>query len=354
MQNGKVTTTNELAEWDYGKYEGLLTKEIRARRKERGLDNERSWDIWKDGCEDGEWEKGPRFLSSEVLIACRSPQQVTDRLDALIQKIYALQKDRMHGENPADVLLVSEPLRLRHIRISSYIYSNIRLHTAIFYEHLRRGGSNFRWNFLCRWWWSQEASAYWVTNIIALTNPPSSSAWDFPRSRRHWKAEPPSIKYWHRSQWGVHFWIEFARYLAIDICHHSSKHGPLIWSNICATERINSHCRLQSKMIFSLLINHVSILLLNITCSPCQMSRFLAKFKSSDLQTSKRTTFPDGSRNTVTIWVKPPGRSEVAIKRIPHQTTATRLPGGSGPFTRWSEHHFDQDIWGVVWRIMEE
>lgn len=52
---GKVTTTDELAEWDYGKYEGLVTKEIRARRKEQGLDKEKPWDIWRDGCEDGEW-----------------------------------------------------------------------------------------------------------------------------------------------------------------------------------------------------------------------------------------------------------------------------------------------------------
>ena len=50
----KVTTTEELAEWDYGKYEGLVTKEIRARRKEQGLDKDRPWDIWRDGCEEGE------------------------------------------------------------------------------------------------------------------------------------------------------------------------------------------------------------------------------------------------------------------------------------------------------------
>lgn len=53
-KEGKVTMTEELAEWDYGKYEGLLTKEIRTRREDQGLDKERHWDIWQDGCEDGE------------------------------------------------------------------------------------------------------------------------------------------------------------------------------------------------------------------------------------------------------------------------------------------------------------
>lgn len=43
-----------LAEVGYGAYEGLLTKEIRERRRGQGLDRERPWDIWKDGCEDGE------------------------------------------------------------------------------------------------------------------------------------------------------------------------------------------------------------------------------------------------------------------------------------------------------------
>lgn len=53
-KNIKVNTTNELAEWDYGNYEGLLTQEIRDRRKSQGLDQESPWDIWRDGCESGE------------------------------------------------------------------------------------------------------------------------------------------------------------------------------------------------------------------------------------------------------------------------------------------------------------
>lgn len=50
----KVSETERLAEWNYGLYEGLVTSEIRALRKEHGLDTEQPWDIWRDGCENGE------------------------------------------------------------------------------------------------------------------------------------------------------------------------------------------------------------------------------------------------------------------------------------------------------------
>lgn len=43
-----------LAKWGYGAYEGLLTKGTRERRKGQGLDQEGPWDIWIDGCEEGE------------------------------------------------------------------------------------------------------------------------------------------------------------------------------------------------------------------------------------------------------------------------------------------------------------
>lgn len=96
VKDEKVTTTEELAEWDYGKYEGLLTKEIRARRKDQGLDQDKPWDIWRDGCEDGE-----------------TAQQVSDRLDELIKKIHTLQSPYMHGEEAADVVLVAHGHLLR-------------------------------------------------------------------------------------------------------------------------------------------------------------------------------------------------------------------------------------------------
>ncbi|KAK7528290.1 putative phosphoglycerate mutase [Phyllosticta citriasiana] len=92
----KVHTTSRLAEWDYGAYEGLLTKEIRARRAAAGLDADRPWDIWRDGCEGGE-----------------GPAQVTARLDDLIREIRAMQGPYMHGEKAVDVVLVAHGHLLR-------------------------------------------------------------------------------------------------------------------------------------------------------------------------------------------------------------------------------------------------
>jgi broad specificity phosphatase PhoE len=50
----KVTVAEEIAEWDYGDYEGLLVNEIRQKRKDQNLDKEGPWSIWRDGCEGGE------------------------------------------------------------------------------------------------------------------------------------------------------------------------------------------------------------------------------------------------------------------------------------------------------------
>lgn len=91
-----VSTTEDLAEWDYGHYEGKLTHEIRALRQEHGLDQERPWDIWRDGCEKGE-----------------TPEQVTTRLDNLIRKIKDIHQPNMHGEKNGDVVLVAHGHILR-------------------------------------------------------------------------------------------------------------------------------------------------------------------------------------------------------------------------------------------------
>ena len=60
-----VTYTENIAEWDYGKYEGLKEDEIRGLRKREGLDHAREWDIWRDGCEEGELVKDQFIVLSK-------------------------------------------------------------------------------------------------------------------------------------------------------------------------------------------------------------------------------------------------------------------------------------------------
>jgi broad specificity phosphatase PhoE len=56
------TTDDEVREWDYGKYEGALSKDIKKERP--------NWSIWDDGCPDGE-----------------SPKEMSDRVDRVIAKV---------------------------------------------------------------------------------------------------------------------------------------------------------------------------------------------------------------------------------------------------------------------------
>ncbi|GKT88571.1 phosphoglycerate mutase [Colletotrichum tofieldiae] len=92
----EVTYTEDIAEWDYGRYEGMTTTQIKESRKQKGLDSTQPWSIWKDGCEDGE-----------------SMQQVTERLDRIISQIREIQSPYMNGEKPVDVLIVAHGLILR-------------------------------------------------------------------------------------------------------------------------------------------------------------------------------------------------------------------------------------------------
>lgn len=61
----QTTVEPDLAEWDYGDYEGLRSVEIRAQRP--------GWNIVRDGCPNGE-----------------SPAQVTARADRLVHSLSAL------------------------------------------------------------------------------------------------------------------------------------------------------------------------------------------------------------------------------------------------------------------------
>jgi broad specificity phosphatase PhoE len=62
------TVDSDLAEWHYGEYEGLTTPQIRATRPD--------WDLWTDGCPDGE-----------------APGQVAERADRVLARVRPLLAD---------------------------------------------------------------------------------------------------------------------------------------------------------------------------------------------------------------------------------------------------------------------
>lgn len=92
----EVVECEDIREWDYGNYEGMTTPEINALRKSQGLDKNRPWSIWEDGCEGGE-----------------SPDQVTHRLDSLICRIKDDHDKARRQNQHYDVLVVAHGHILR-------------------------------------------------------------------------------------------------------------------------------------------------------------------------------------------------------------------------------------------------
>jgi broad specificity phosphatase PhoE len=75
------TTDEEVGEWKYGAYEGMLTKDIREKQP--------GWEIWKDGYA----TLTPVFFV-ELNVRCpdgdvpgESPQDMSDRVDRTIARI---------------------------------------------------------------------------------------------------------------------------------------------------------------------------------------------------------------------------------------------------------------------------
>ncbi|KAK0464959.1 histidine phosphatase superfamily [Desarmillaria tabescens] len=91
--------TEEVREWDYGQYEGLLPSEIQARNP--------GWKIWKDGCPDGE-----------------SVEEMQNRVDIVIKNVREYHRQyKEEGLNTRDVVIVahghfSRVLLARWIRFS--------------------------------------------------------------------------------------------------------------------------------------------------------------------------------------------------------------------------------------------
>lgn len=88
--NIEVSVDDDIQEWRYGDYEGMHTKDIVKLRKDRGLDPERNWDIWRDGCENGE-----------------NSEEVKVRLDKFISRIKEKHSKYFDEGRDCDILVVS-------------------------------------------------------------------------------------------------------------------------------------------------------------------------------------------------------------------------------------------------------
>lgn len=99
--------TEEVREWDYGEYEGLLSSEIKQLKP--------TWAIWNDGCpgKDGE-----------------SVDQMTKRVDGVINKVQEYHKRYVDGVEGArrDVLIVAHG-HLSRVLISRWIQFPLALGT---------------------------------------------------------------------------------------------------------------------------------------------------------------------------------------------------------------------------------
>jgi probable phosphoglycerate mutase len=105
---------DDLAEWDYGEYEGITSAQIHEQRPD--------WSLWRDGCPGGE-----------------SPEQVGDRLDRLLAKARELAAE-------GDVALIGHGHSLRvagarWVDLSPSAGAVLVLHTAtvstLGFEHKR-------------------------------------------------------------------------------------------------------------------------------------------------------------------------------------------------------------------------
>ncbi|SGZ55799.1 CIC11C00000000317 [Sungouiella intermedia] len=89
-----IEEENNLREWEYGDYEGLLTSQILDLRKQRGHTDD--WNIWGYGCEGGEDYK-----------------QVTERVDKAIERIREVHAQAFKDNVACDVIVVAHGHILR-------------------------------------------------------------------------------------------------------------------------------------------------------------------------------------------------------------------------------------------------
>lgn len=102
---------DDLKEWEYGQYEGLLTKQILAMRKEQGLGE--TWNIWNQGCKN---EFNPKAESTE---------EIGFRLWKFIKKIQKIQESGMETNENCDIVIFAHGHCLRYLAALWFMSVNI-------------------------------------------------------------------------------------------------------------------------------------------------------------------------------------------------------------------------------------
>lgn len=93
----RIVVDNDLREFEYGDYEGLKTADIIKLRASRGLDKDKPWSIWRDGCENGE-----------------STREVGLRLSRVIARIQNVHRKALEQGKACDVMLFAHGHTLRY------------------------------------------------------------------------------------------------------------------------------------------------------------------------------------------------------------------------------------------------
>jgi len=100
----KHILTEDVREWDYGDYEGLLSSEIKAKRS--------GWDIWRDGCPGGE-----------------SVEEMEKRVDGIIASVREYHRQyHEEGLHTRDVAIVAHG-HFSRVLIARWIEFSLRLGT---------------------------------------------------------------------------------------------------------------------------------------------------------------------------------------------------------------------------------
>ncbi|XBW38554.1 hypothetical protein QEN19_004142 [Hanseniaspora menglaensis] len=111
LQHCNFIIDDDLKEWEYGQYEGLLTKQILALRKEQGFGD--SWNIWDEGCK------------NEFNPTAEATEDIGFRLWKFIQKIQRIQKLGIESNEDCDIVIFAHGHCLRYLAALWFMGVNV-------------------------------------------------------------------------------------------------------------------------------------------------------------------------------------------------------------------------------------